>query len=667
MFRLYLRLLAFLRPHLKVLAIAVLCMTGFAAFSGGIVALVVPFSRLIFYGGDIDGTVGSVTEGHGSPLTPAAEPFIKTPAPDSGPHDSVGALRKLQNGLRDFTYARVRGRDRIQTLGRFCILILLVFLLKNLFWYAQNYLIVLVEQGVIRDVRNALYSHYLKLPVEYYNEARAGVLVSRITNDVTILRGGLANGVAQGIRQTLLVIAYLIAVLSANWKLFLLTLVVAPPAFFLIDRIARRLRRYSSRSQERMADLTGALQETIGGVRVVKAFNLERLMRARFQRINHAFASATIRMNRAGALAPPVTEILGASVGVLTFYIGGREIIRGTGMDAGSFLMFVVALFALMQPIRTLSSVNIEVQQGLAAAARIFDVLDTEPAIRELEVPRPMPSPIHEIRFDCIDFSYVDGAPVLSGVDFAVPAGEMIAIVGPSGAGKSTLVDLIPRFYDPQRGRVLMNDIDIRTISIEGLRHSIGLVTQETVLFDDTISANIALGRPGATQEEIVAACRAANADSFIATLPFGYETPIGDRGVKLSGGQRQRLAIARAILKNPPILILDEATSALDSESEALVQEALERLVTDRTTFVIAHRLSTVRRANRILVLVAGRIVDMGRHEELLARGGIYRRLHDMQFRDFLTDSAAAPPTAAHGAGSDPLKHLEPPATGRG
>jgi len=649
MFKLYLRLLGFLRPHVKVLVVAVLCMTAFAAFSGGIVALVVPFSRLIFYGGDIEGkglpstavihvppAVSPATPGSAAPVAP-----LQTP---SRTHES--RLKEIQNSLRDRTYAIVRGHDRVETLGRFCLLILFVFVLKNIFWYAQNFLIVVVEQGVIRDVRNTLYRHYLKLPVEYYNEARAGMLVSRITNDVTILRGGIANGVAQGIRQTLLVVAYLIAVLSANWHLFLLTLIVAPPAFYLIDRIARRLRRYSSRSQERMADLTGALQETIGGVRVVKAFNLEGHMRSRFERINQAFATATIRMNRTGALAPPVTEILGAGVGVLTFYIGGREIVRGTGMDAGNFLMFIVALFALMQPIRTLSSVNIEVQQGLAAAKRIFEVIDTEPTVRERDGAAAMPSPICEIRFDRVDFSYVEGVPVLAGIDFRIPAGEMVAIVGPSGAGKSTLVDMIPRFYDPQGGRVLVNGVDIRDISIEGLRHAIGLVTQETVLFDDTIAANIALGRPGATPEEIAAACRAANAEPFIAALPAGYETQIGDRGVKLSGGQRQRLAIARAILKNPPILILDEATSALDSESEALVQEALERLVVDRTTFVIAHRLSTVRRAGRILVLNGGRIIDQGTHESLLTRGGLYRRLYDMQFHDL--PSAAPAPTPA-------------------
>jgi subfamily B ATP-binding cassette protein MsbA len=360
-------------------------------------------------------------------------------------------------------------------------------------------------------------------------------------------------------------------------------------------------------------------------------------MRAMFRRVNQAFTSAMIRMTRTGSLAPPVTEITGATVGVLILYIGGRDIVQGTGMDAGRFLMFLVALFALMQPIRTLSQVNIRIQEGLAAAVRIFEVLDTKSSMPEADRPAAVPSPIEEIRFDDVGFSYVAGTPVLQNVSFAVPAGKMVAIVGPSGAGKSTLVDMIPRFYDPDSGAVRINGTDIRNFSLHDLRGLIGIVTQETILFDDTIQANIALGRPGASVEEIENAARAANADAFIREVPEGYGAQIGDRGVKLSGGQRQRLAIARAILKNPPILIFDEATSSLDSESEALVQEAVERLVQDRTTFVIAHRLSTVLHADLILVMEQGRIIETGVHDELLVRGGLYQRLYEMQFRDYI------------------------------
>ncbi len=616
MMKLYMRLLSYLRPHLRQLILAIVFMTGFAAFSGGTVALVVPFSKIIFQGGDLPAGISALSESAG---------------PSGG---SSGWVASLQNTLKDSVYGALRGTDRVETLGRFCLLILFVFLMKNLFWYAQSFLIVRVEQGVIRDIRNRLFDRYLGLPVEYYNEARAGVLVSRITNDVNLVRGAIANGFAQGIRQSLLVVAYLTAVLLANWRLFLVTLVVAPPAFYAIGKIGKRLRRYSSRSQEKMADLTGVLQETIGGVRVVKAFNLQDHMRNRFHRVNQAFAGAMIRMTRTGSLAPPVTEILGASVGVLILYIGGRDIVRGTGMDAGQFLMFLVALFALMQPLRTLSSVNIQVQEGLAAAVRIFEILDTESVIQERPDPKMMPREITEIRFDSVSYSYSEGKPVLQGISFAVPAGKMVAIVGPSGAGKTTLVDLIPRFYDPREGAVRLNGIDVRDLRLADLRGAIGLVTQDTILFDESVFANIALGRPAASASEVEAAALAANADGFIRELADGYATQVGDRGVKLSGGQRQRIAIARAILKNPPILILDEATSALDSESESLVQEALERAVENRTTFVIAHRLSTVRRADLILVLEGGRISDTGRHEELIGRAGVYRRLYEMQFR---------------------------------
>jgi subfamily B ATP-binding cassette protein MsbA len=553
-----------------------------------------------------------------------------------------GLAPGIQDRAREFVYGIIQGRDKVETLTRFCVLILIVFLLKNLFWYAQSFTIVCVEQGVIRDIRNRLYGHYLKLPVPYYDEAHSGTLVSRITNDVNLVRGAIANGFAQGIRQSLLVFAYLTAVLMANWRLFLITLLVAPPSLFLIDRIGRRLRRYSSRSQERMADLTGSLQETITGVRVVKAFNLEDHVRERFRRVNQAFTSAMIRMTRTGSLAPPVTEIIGATVGVLILFIGGRDIVRGTGMDAGRFMMFLVAVFALMQPVRTLSQVNIRIQEGLAAAARIFEILDTKPSMPERSEPLAFSAPIEEISFEGVSFSYVPQKPVLSEISFRIPAGKLVAIVGPSGAGKSTLADMIPRFYDPKEGSILINGIDIRNFSLQDLRRRIGIVTQETILFDDSIEENIALGRPGATREEIESAARAANAEAFIREIPEGYDAQIGDRGIKLSGGQRQRLAIARAILKNPPILIFDEATSSLDSESEALVQEAVERLVRDRTTFVIAHRLSTVQHSDTILVLDEGRILEMGRHEELLGRGGLYRRLYEMQFRDYLPQGTA-------------------------
>jgi len=644
--KLYLRLLRYLRPHLRMLVLSIVCMAGYAAFSGATIGLVVPFSRILLYGGTPE--VAATLPGSGAPQ-PA--PVDSARAATSAKPSLAGWARERAKGM---IAALVHSPDRLETLRRFCFVIVLVFLLKNIFWYAQSFLIVRVEQGVIRDLRASLYRHYLGLPIEFYNDAGAGTLISRITNDVTLVRGAIANGFAQGLRQSLLILAYTTAVILANWRLFLLTLLVAPPAFYLINRVGRRLRRYSTRSQERMADITGGLQETILGIRIIKAFNLERHMGERFRRVNEDYGSSVIRMNRTGALAPPITEMLGAGMGVIILYLGGRDIVRGAGMEGAQFLMFLIGLFALMQPIRALSQVNIQIEEGIAASERIFKILDTPPTVRDAPRARSLAPPVREIRFEDVSFEHVPGVPVLRDIRFDVQAGEMIAIVGLSGAGKSTLIDLLPRFYDPDAGRILINGEDIRVVRLESLRSMIGLVTQETVLFDDTVEANIALGKPGATHEEIVRASEAANAHRFIREMPQGYATPIGDRGMKLSGGQRQRLAIARAILRDPPILVLDEATSALDSESEALVQEAVERLLRNRTTFVIAHRLSTVQEADRILVLDRGRIEDEGTHDELLARDGLYQRLYRMQFRDATAErssAAAAPAEAADAA----------------
>jgi subfamily B ATP-binding cassette protein MsbA len=623
--RVYLRLLRFVRPQAGLLAVAILLMSCYAAFSGITIGLVVPFTRILFYqSGDLDAQYLV-----GEPA-PVAGGTAEAPAPA---RPSLGQW--IRNTSRDALNAVLRSESRLVTLERFCLLILIIFLLRNLFWYLQSFLMVRVEQRVTEDIRNALYDRYLRLPIRFYDAMGPGPLISRITNDVQLVRNAIANGFAHGIREALLAAAYLVAVVMANWRLFLMTLVIAPPTLYLINRVGRRLRRYSTRSQERMADITGALQESITGTRIIKAFNLEPVMQARYRQANRAYARAVVRMSRTGALAPPIAEIFGGVVAVVILYVGGRDILRGTGMEAGQFLMFVVALFALMQPARALTQVNIQIEEGIAASTRIFEILDTPPETQERGGAQALEEPVREIRYESVSFEYRPGLPVLSDVSFAVRAGELIAIVGLSGAGKSTLVDLLPRFADPQGGRILINGRDLRELDLESLRRRIGLVTQETILFDDTVATNVGLGRPGATREDIERACRAANAHDFVMEMPEGYATRIGDRGLRLSGGQRQRLAIARAILRDPEILIFDEATSSLDSESEAQVQEAIDRMVRDRTTFVIAHRLSTVLGADRILVLDEGRLVDVGTHQELLAREGVYRRLHAMQFRD--------------------------------
>ncbi|TET65632.1 MAG: ABC transporter ATP-binding protein, partial [Candidatus Zixiibacteriota bacterium] len=381
------------------------------------------------------------------------------------------------------------------------------------------------------------------------------------------------------------------------------------------------------------ANITSTLEETITGIRVVKAFGMEKSEQSKFKRYTGDFFKTMVKLTRIGSLAPPLTEYLGVLVGVLILWYGGQKILVDQTITTERFFLFLVATFSLMQPIKVLSHANIDIQQGLAAGKRIFDIVDTQPTIITPVSPTVLNAPREQIRFEDVTFGYDPKKPVLEDVSFTVKIGEVIAIVGPSGAGKTTLVDLLPRFYDPQKGRVEIDGVDIKEVDISQLRGLMGIVTQETILFNDTVKNNISYGSDGVQPQAIKEVARIAKAAQFIEQLPERYDTSIGDRGVKLSGGERQRLAIARALLKNPPILIFDEATSALDSESEILVQEAIENMMRGRTSFVIAHRLSTIRHASRIIVLDQGRIVEQGRHQELLELGGLYKKLYQMQF----------------------------------
>ncbi|MCA9726473.1 MAG: ABC transporter ATP-binding protein [Candidatus Eisenbacteria bacterium] len=651
--RLYGRLLRFLRPHLGGFIASVVFMAAFAAFSGFTVAMIIPFTEIILSGkvpgqtemsapsaasatrpdaGDPGGDrtrLGTGTVDSGSPAAPADPSGDTEQRPDLRSRIDTWRTRALGT-----VYAWIRGADTKETVGRFCLVLFLIFLLKNLFWYAQSYLVVRVEQNVIRDIRNRLFAHYQTLSQDYFSASHSGVLISRVTNDVDLVRGAIANGIADLTRQSLLLVVYLGTVLFASWRFFLVAIVVLPPSLFLIDRIGHTLRRSSRVSQNKMARLTAVLAESLGGMRIIKAFGLESNRVARFSDETDSYARTMIRMTRIGSLASPLTEILGVLVACgLLWYAGTR--IAGDEEASARFLMFLVGMLAMMQPIKMLSQVNIKIQQGLAAARRIFEVLDSRPSVAEPVHPRALDGFHDRIALRKVGFAYRADVPVLRDIDLEIPKGKVLALVGPSGGGKSTLVDLIPRFYDPTEGSITLDGVDLREIRLADLRAFIGLVTQETILFEGTITENIRMGRPDATDTEVQEAAHAANAHEFIASFPEGYDTWIGERGQLLSGGQRQRLSIARAILKNPEILIFDEATSALDSESEALVQEAIDRLLESRTAVVIAHRLSTVRHADWIVALADGRIVEAGTHETLLARNGLYRRLYEMQFQD--------------------------------
>jgi subfamily B ATP-binding cassette protein MsbA len=612
--KLYFRLLSYLKPHLKYLIPAMIFMILFAGMSGFSITMVVPLTKIIFSGQEM------ITKDN-------------LPPQEISQGGEKGLVVLLPKILKEKFNQLIIGKTRLETLGRFCIFVFLIFLIKNLFWYGQSYLIVKVEQGVIMDLRNKLYIHFHLLPLEYFHGQKTGVLISRITNDITLVKGAVANGFAEALRQGFLFLVYLFLVFWASWKLALLAFLLFPPATLIIGKFGQKVRKSSVLTQEKMGNMTSVLQETISGIRVVKAFVMEKFEIKKFTDTSRDYFKTMVKLTRIGSLGPPLTEILGVFAAVLLLWFAGKDIAAGN-LDPGRFFLFLFAMLSLMQPIRTLSHLNIDIQQGLAAAKRIFEVLDTEPKIKDNPQAIRINSLKDNVTFQNISFSYDGDKQVLSRISFEVKAGEIVALVGPSGAGKSTLMDLLPRFYDPLSGKIEIDGINLRKIDLKSLRNLMGIVTQETILFNDTVWNNIAYGYNHASKEEVESAARAANAHEFIMNMPQEYQTIIGDRGVKISGGERQRLAIARALFKNPPILIFDEATSSLDTESEALVQEAIDRLMKGRTVFVIAHRLSTIQNADKIVVLDDGKIVQMGDHKSLIQQEGLYKRLYEMQFK---------------------------------
>ncbi len=610
----YRRILRYVKPYWAPLAGSLLCILAFTLLSSASLISIVPFLNTLF---NVAGE------------NAATSPVLQVPQTLG---DQITAFKtQIETWLL--------AGDRRLALLRLCGVILGLIFFKSLFDYLQAYWMAHVEQGIIKDIRNDLYRHLNELSLGYFHRTRTGQLISRITNDVTLVNGGVSASFVTLIKNPLLIVVYLGMALYLSWRLTLIALVILPTSMAIIGFIGSRLRRASTLSQEKMAEVTSVLQETISGVRVVKAFAMEEFEQRKFQQVASDYFKSLLHITRVSKLAGPMTEFLSAIVGVGILWFGGQQVLSGNGLSPGDFILFLLVIFSLMQPIKELSSVNNRLQEAAAAGDRIFEIIDLAPEVVSLPGASKIENFNLGIRFDDVGFAYeneASGKPIeiLQNISVAVKKGEILALVGPSGAGKSTLVDLLPRFYDPQQGRILIDNTDLREIDVKSLRRLMGIVTQETILFHDTVRNNIAYGLQEITQEKIIQAAEAANAHRFITELQYGYETVIGERGVKLSGGQRQRLAIARALLKNPPILLLDEATSALDSESEMLVQQAIERLMINRTSFVIAHRLSTILHAHQIVVLDQGRIVQRGTHEELLAQQGIYQKLYQMQFR---------------------------------
>lgn len=519
-----------------------------------------------------------------------------------------------------------------EALGFICLVVVVMILLKNLFLYLSSYISAPIRNGIIRDMRADLFSKVLKLPIGYFSDERKGDILSRMTNDLQDVEVSIISVLDAALRNPVIIIVYLIALIELSPQLTLFLLVFLPLTGFVIGRVSKSLKKHSTAGQSKLGDILSIIDETLGGLRVIKAFNAEHSQQGRFLGENDRLFRIKNRINRRRDLASPMSEFLGIVVLCMVLYFGGRLALTNPPLVKGDVFITFIAIFTqIITPLKAFSTAAYNIQKGKASAERIQVILNARETISEKPDALPIAEFSSAITFNDVHFAYHD-APVLAGINLHIEKGKMIAVVGASGSGKSTLADLVPRFHDVSAGELLIDGVNIKDYRLADLRNLMGIVTQEPILFNDTILNNIALGVENATEEQVIAAAKVANAHAFIIQTENGYHTNIGDRGGKLSGGERQRLTIARAVLKNPPILILDEATSSLDTESERMVQDAIANLMQNRTSIVIAHRLSTIRHADEIILLRQGMIVERGRHEELMALSGYYKRLVDMQ-----------------------------------
>ncbi|MCH9031711.1 MAG: ABC transporter ATP-binding protein [candidate division Zixibacteria bacterium] len=654
---LYTRSFAFLKPYWLRITTASLSALLYSVFSALLIWMLGPLMMALF---DVssgvnplrspgeqvyqNGSIPVVTQPDS--IAAASNPLASSTLPSTMPSSTVdgaipgvGALTEIKESIKAGVEYLVEADTALDTLFNFGLLIIFIVVAKNAFNYLQRFHMAFVQESVARDLRNTIFEKYQKLSFDYFHTQRTGSLMSRVTNDVLILNQSLDVGFNHLVSDVSLVALLGGFLLIISWKLTLMAMVTLPILVWFIYFIGKKIRKYSGRTQERMADITTVLEENISNMRLVKAFGAEEREIGKFHSATNRYFKALLKMVRVRHLSSPINDTLASIVGVVLLMFAGSAVMTGSGdMDASDFFVFIVAMFSLIKPAKSLSTIHARLQEGMAAAERVFSAIDTEPKIIEAPAAISLRGFRDKITYQNVCFEYIPGGNVLSDVSFDVRRGEVVALVGPSGGGKSTLVDLLPRFYDPQGGSVSIDGEDIRNVTLGSLRALMGIVTQETFLFNDTVRGNILYGVESASEDEIIQAASAAHAHGFIMELPEKYETKVGARGVRLSGGQRQRLAIARALLRNPDILIFDEATSALDTESEHHVQEAINNLMKNRTALVIAHRLSTIRNADRIITIDRGRVVEMGTHEELLKVGGLYSRLYNMQFRKLET-----------------------------
>jgi len=623
--KIYLRILGYLKPHSHVFLAAVMATFIFAGLDAFSFALFIPF---------LNNLLADPASGGGSVESGVGVEGVAAPISGGIPEGGTGATldRLLDGTVGRFVDLQADPQDAIKGIILF---ILVVFALKNVFDFAKTYLMDRVQQGVTRDLRDRVYDHLLDLDMAFFGRTKMGQILSRLTYDVEQLRVLVAKELGKVVSSVFEFLAMLCLMLIISIKLTLAAFIIIPATMAVWGPLIRKLKKNDRRVLDSAADVNTHIQETLAGIRLVKSSSTEEYERSRFHDLTHRYYSRFLRSAKLRALASPITETLTALGTVILLWYGARLVLVTGDLSGESFIVFLGSSLKLYAPVKYLAKFPALIQPGLVGAERIFEFMDAPIDIRDPKGAQPFPGLKEEIAFNGVSFRYREDEPVLENISFTAPQGSVVALVGPSGAGKTTLLDLLARFYEVTDGSITVDGTDIREFPLRGLRGALGIVSQETILFHDTVRANISYGTSSATQAEIDEAAKAAHAYDFITKLPKGYDTVVGERGTELSGGQRQRLAIARAILRDPPILVFDEATSALDTESERLVQEAIDRLLEGRTVFVIAHRLSTIQRADQILVLEGGRIVERGTHETLLEEEGLYRRLYDLQFSE--------------------------------
>jgi len=600
----YIRFLKFVKPHLWVMIFAIICMVLSSSLAGVSLGMIIPVVDNILTGKSI-----VLPQAHHIPG------FLL---------NIIDKINKMPKGL---------------LLNWVVIAVSVLFLLKEIFLFFQTCFMNKLGQSVLKDVRQAIYEKLLSLSNDFYSSVKTGELVSRVTFDVGTIVNSITEGLTDLLWQPIQLIIYIIILIwikiyfSISLSLILVTVFIFPLIAFPVIKIGNKLRKISTSTQESMSDINSLLFETIYGISIVKSFLAERYQKEKFKAFNNRYYKMMIKSVKRIAIISPLGEFVGMLCTGVVLWYGGKEVVEGR-LSAGAFIAFLAALLSLLKPLKRLSRLYGINLQAMAAITRVFDILDKEATVKNIPDAADITDFKDSMEFKDINFSYDKNRVILDGINVKLSKGQVLAIVGMSGAGKTTFVSLLSRFYDPKKGAILIDGRDIRDFTIESLRRHIGIVSQETILFNDTVRNNIAFGMPDARIEAVIDAGRAANAHNFIMRMPKGYETIVGDRGVKLSGGEKQRIAIARALFKDPPILILDEATSQLDTESEKLVQEAINRLMANRTVFVIAHRLSTIEHADKIAVFEEGKIVETGTHAELLQRSGVYKRLYELQFK---------------------------------